>query len=176
MKRSGLHYHRRKRLLRKEYRMFEGRNAREVEAISRANYQPDPAEVRSKMAYPDNYRYSKSHEWVSLRDDLATIGITDHAQSQLGDVVHLELPEVGTAVVAGEIFGTVDSVKAISDLISPVSGEVVEINEDLIESPEIINEDPHTSGWMIIVRLDDVTEPESLMTAELYEEFTEIEA
>jgi len=128
------------------------------------------------MAYPDSYRYSKTHDWVSVRDDLATIGITDYAQSQLGEVVHLELPEVGSAVVTGEIFGAVDSVKAVSDLISPVSGEVVEINEDLIESPEMINEDPHTSGWMIIVRLDDPSEVDTLMTADLYEEFTEIEA
>ncbi|MDO8682855.1 MAG: glycine cleavage system protein GcvH [Armatimonadota bacterium] len=127
------------------------------------------------MMYPEDYRYSKTHEWVSKHDNLATIGITDYAQLQLGDIVHLELPDVGAPVVAGAIFGSVDSVKAVSDLLSPVSGEVVEVNEDLTESPELINEEPHTAGWMIIVRIDDPSELDDMMSAEQYEEFVEAE-
>ena len=128
------------------------------------------------MIYPDDYGYSKTHEWVSHHGNLAKIGITDYAQSQLGDIVHVELPEPGAAVNQDAILGSVDSVKAVSDLISPVSGEVVEINEDLEESPELINEDPHTAGWMIIVKMDEPSELEELMTAEQYEEFVESEA
>jgi glycine cleavage system H protein len=127
------------------------------------------------MIYPDDYRYSKTHEWVSTQGDLTTIGITDHAQMQLGDIVHVELPESGASVTVDGIFGGVDSVKAVSDLISPVSGEVVEVNEDLAESPELINEDPHTAGWMIIVKMDDPSELDELMTAEQYEQFIEAE-
>ncbi|MDO8586616.1 MAG: glycine cleavage system protein GcvH [Armatimonadota bacterium] len=128
------------------------------------------------MIYPDEYRYSKTHEWVSLEANLAKIGITDYAQSQLGDIVHVELPEVGTAITQDGLFGSVDSVKAVSDLISPVSGEVVEVNEDLAESPELINEDPHTAGWMIIVKIDEPSELDELMSADQYEEFVEAEA
>jgi glycine cleavage system H protein len=127
------------------------------------------------MTYPDEYRYSKTHEWVSKHGDLATIGITDYAQSQLGDIVHLELPDVGATVAADQIFGSIDSVKAVSDMISPVTGEVVEVNEDLIESPELVNEDPHTAGWMMIVKMEEPLELDELMTAEQYEEFVERE-
>jgi glycine cleavage system H protein len=127
------------------------------------------------MIYPDDYRYSKTHEWVSQTGDLAKIGITDYAQSQLGDIVHTELPDPGATVILDGIFGSVDSVKAVSDLISPVSGEVVEVNEDLVDSPEIINEDPHTAGWMVIVKMDEESELDELMTAEQYEAFIEEE-
>jgi glycine cleavage system H protein len=126
--------------------------------------------------YPEGYRYSKTHEWVNKQGDLATIGISDYAQMQLGDIVHMELPDVGTLVHAGDIFGSVDSVKAVSDLIAPVSGEVVEVNEDLVASPELVNEDPHTAGWMIIVKMDDPSELDDLVTASQYEEFIEREA
>jgi glycine cleavage system H protein len=127
------------------------------------------------MSYPEDFRYSKSHEWVSHQGDMATIGITDYAQSQLGDIVHIELPDPESAVTIDTIFGSVDSVKAVSDLISPVSGEVVEVNEDLEDSPEIINEDPHTAGWMIIVKMDEPSEIDELMTADQYETFIEAE-
>jgi glycine cleavage system H protein len=126
--------------------------------------------------YPDDYRYSKTHEWVSATGDLGKLGITDYAQSQLGDIVHIELPAVGDMVAFGEIFGSVDSVKAVSDLISPVSGEVVEVNEDLVESPELINEEPHTAGWMIIVKMSELSEIDELMDADQYEQYTERDA
>jgi len=128
------------------------------------------------MIYPEDYRYSKTHEWVSKTGNLAKIGITDYAQGQLGDIVHVEIPDVGHVLNIDDILGSVDSVKAISDLISPVTGEVVEVNEDLAESPELINEDPHTAGWMLIVKMDEPSELDDLMTAEQYEEFVESEA
>jgi len=128
-----------------------------------------------RQLYPD-YRFSKTHEWVSKKGDLAKIGITDYAQSQLGDIVHVEIAEVGDILTAGDVFGSVDSGKAVSDLVSPVSGQVVEVNDDLAESPELINEDPHTAGWMMIVRMDDPSEMSDLMNSEQYEEFTEGEA
>jgi len=121
---------------------------------------------------PEDLKYSKTHEWVRVEDDTATIGITDYAQNELGDIVNIELPEPGDTLQAGQRFGSIDSVKAVSDLISPVSGEVLEVNEDLVESPELINEDPYTSGWMIIVKMDDPSELGELMTAEQYDEFT----
>jgi glycine cleavage system H protein len=128
------------------------------------------------MEFPENYKYSKSHEWVTKQGETAKIGISDYAQDQLGDLVHLELPPVGATLAAGSPFGSVDSVKAVSDLLSPVSGEVVEVNEDLMESPELVNEDPYTAGWMIIIKMDDPTELDDLMTAEQYERFVEQEA
>ena len=125
--------------------------------------------------YPDDVKYTKSHEWVRVDDSMATIGITDYAQQELGDIVNVELPAVGTTVRAGEPFGSVDSVKAVSDLVSPVSGEVVEVNEDLEASPELINQEPYGSGWMIIVRMDDPSELADLMTSDQYEQFIEAE-
>lgn len=124
--------------------------------------------------YPEHYHYAKTHEWVSPQGDLAKIGITEYAQSQLGDIVHVELPAVGAILIAGASFGSIDSVKAVSDLLSPVSGEVIEVNEDLADSPELINEDPHTAGWMIIVKMDDPSEIEESLTAEQYEESIEL--
>jgi glycine cleavage system H protein len=120
---------------------------------------------------PDELRYSTSHEWVRVDDDLATIGITDHAQSELGDVVYLELPRVGAAIQAGVVFGTIESVKTVSDLVSPVGGEIVEVNEDLPDTPELVNEEPYAGGWMIIVKMESAGEVEDLMTAEEYERF-----
>lgn len=122
---------------------------------------------------PDDLKYSKSHEWVRVEDGLATIGITDYAQEELGDIVNAELPQVGVTLHAGSPFGSVDSVKAVSDLMSPVSGEVVEVNEDLEGSPELINEEPYGTGWMIIVKLDDPSEVGELMTSDEYERFIE---
>lgn len=123
------------------------------------------------MNHPDDLRYSKTHEWVRLAGDTATIGITDYAQEELGDIVYLELPEVGRRLEQEGLFGTVESVKAVSDLYSPVSGDVVEINDELPESPEEINQDPYVRGWMIIVRMDDPSQAEELMSAEEYARF-----
>ena len=123
------------------------------------------------MAYPVNYRYTNQHEWVDAKDDVATIGITDYAQHELGDVVFVELPKAGAKVTAGKSFGTVESVKAVSELYAPVSGEVVEANADLQNTPEKINSDPHGAAWLIKVRLGNAAELKSLMDAAAYEKF-----
>ena len=123
------------------------------------------------MEFPAELKYSKSHEWIRLDSNLATIGITDYAQGELGDIVYCDLPEVGRTIHHEEVFGSVESVKAVSDLYSPLTGEVTEINEEAIDSPEIINEEPYGSGWMIIVKVEDMNEYESLLSAEQYEEF-----
>ena len=116
--------------------------------------------------------FSKEHEWLRIDDDTGTIGITDHAQKELGDIVYIELPKVGLKFDSGETFGNVESVKAVSELFIPVSGEVVEINEDLGSSPEIINEDPYGKGWMIRIRIRDKSETADLMSGEEYDEYT----
>ena len=120
------------------------------------------------MNYPVDLKYSKSHEWIKYEGDVAVIGISDFAQDALGDVVFVNLPSVGDAVTAGESFGDVESVKAVSDLISPVSGVVCEINEDLDDSPENLNEDPY-GAW--IIKVENVTDEEDLLTAAAYEAF-----
>lgn len=122
------------------------------------------------MNHPDDLRYTRTHEWVRVEGDTATVGITDFAQNELGDIVYLELPEVGRTLQQNDVFGTVESVKAVSDLYAPVSGEVVEVNEELIESPEEINQDPYVRGWMIIIRMEDPSEVEELLTAQEYEQ------
>ena len=124
------------------------------------------------MSVPEELQYTKSHEWVRTEGDTATIGITDHAQDELGDVVFVELPEVGTTFDAGDSFGTVESVKAVSDLYTPVGGEVVEVNETLNDQPEMINEDPYGEGW--IVKLSTSGEGD-LLSASDYEQFLEEE-
>ena len=101
--------------------------------------------------YPDNYRYTKEHEWVLAEADTGTVGITDHAQSELGDIVYVDLPKIGTKIEAGKSLGSVESVKAVSDIYSPISGEVVAINELLASSPEKLNEDPHGAAWLVKV-------------------------
>jgi glycine cleavage system H protein len=116
---------------------------------------------------PEDLQYTKSHEWVRTEDDTATIGITDHAQDELGDVVFVELPGEGDTFDAGESFGTVESVKAVSDLYTPVGGEVVEVNSSLEDAPEKINEDPYGEGWIIKLRTSDTAE---LLSSEDYEE------
>jgi glycine cleavage system H protein len=124
------------------------------------------------LSVPEELQYTKSHEWVRTEGDTATIGITDHAQDELGDVVFVELPEVGTTFEAGDSFGTVESVKAVSDLYTPVGGEVVEVNEALNDQPEKINEDPYGEGW--IVKLS-VSGEGDLLAASDYEQFLEEE-
>lgn len=126
--------------------------------------------------YPQDYRYTKDHEWIKVEGDRGRIGITDYAQKQLGDVVFLELPEVGKSLTAGEQFGTVESVKAVSELFSPVGGEVVEVNGAITAKPEIVNQDPHGKAWMIVVRMTDPGAIGALMDATAYAAFVESEA
>jgi len=124
------------------------------------------------LSVPGELQYTKSHEWIRLEDDIATVGITDHAQEELGDVVFIELPEQGASFGAGDSFGIVESVKAVSDLYAPVGGEVVEVNEALNDAPEKINEDPYGDGWMIRLRFSDEAD---LLSAEEYEKLLEEE-
>jgi glycine cleavage system H protein len=122
------------------------------------------------MNTPKELRYSEEHEWVKIDGNKVTIGITDFAQSELGDIVFVELPEVGDDIEADEPFGSVESVKTVSELYAPVSGKVLEINEDLEDSPEFVNESAYEKAWMIVVELSDTSELDKLMTAEAYEE------
>lgn len=121
--------------------------------------------------HPADLRYDKEHEWVSLEGDVATIGISAFAQDQLGEVVYVDLPAAGDMLLAGESFGEIESVKSVSELFAPVSGEIVDVNAALGDTPEIVNEDPYGAGWMVKVRLDDPSEVDSLMTADEYEAF-----
>ncbi|MCS7197969.1 MAG: glycine cleavage system protein GcvH [Candidatus Bipolaricaulota bacterium] len=121
------------------------------------------------MAYPKEYRYTKEHEWVKLENGKARIGITDHAQHQLGDIVYVELPKIGTKVKQMQEFATVESVKAISPIYAPLSGEVIDVNKELETKPELINQSPHEQGWIAIIAPSDLTELDSLLTAEQYE-------
>ena len=128
------------------------------------------------MSTPEDNRYAKSHEYVHVDAGVGTIGITDYAQKELGDVVFVELPQVGTQLEQGDELGSIESVKAVSELFSPVSGEVVEINEALADKPELVNTDPYGDGWMIKIKLTTPEEADELMNAEEYEEFVEREA
>ena len=121
--------------------------------------------------YPEDRRYTKEHEWIRLEGDRGTVGITDYAQEQLGDVVFVELPKVGTKVTAKKSFGVVESVKAVSDLFAPLSGEIVEINGDLPNAPQTVNQDPYGRGWMIVVAPSKPDEWNELLTATQYERF-----
>ncbi len=124
---------------------------------------------------PDNLHYSKDHEWLKVEGDTATVGITDHAQHSLGDVVYVELPKVGEKFAAHEVFGSVESVKAVSELFIPVGGEVVAVNESLNDEPEKVNADPYEGAWMIRVKLDKAGEVDSLLAAAEYEDFLKTE-
>lgn len=123
--------------------------------------------------YPENYRYTKDHEWVVVENGIATIGITDYAQKELGDIVYVDLPRPGDAVVAGKSMGSVESVKAVSDVYSPVTGEVVEVNTALAEAPEKVNQDPHGEAWMVKVKLSAPEELDRLLTAAEYQSYIE---
>ena len=123
------------------------------------------------MAYPANYRYTKEHEWVDAKDGVAKIGITDYAQSELGDVVFVELPSVGTKLVTGKSLGTVESVKAVSEIYAPASGEVLEANGELQNKPETINTDPHGAAWLVKMKLGNPAELDGLMDAPGYEAY-----
>ena len=121
--------------------------------------------------YPDNFRYTKEHEWVLADGDAGTVGITDHAQQELGDIVYVDLPKVGTRIDAGKSLGSVESVKAVSDIYSPVSGEITEINESLADAPEKLNSDPHGDAWLVKIRLTHPEEMQSLMSAADYQSY-----
>lgn len=123
------------------------------------------------MEFPADLKYTREHEWVRVEGDTAVVGITDYAQDSLGDVVYVELPQEGTAVTKDEPFGVVESVKAVSDLYSPVSGTVTEINDALVDSPEVVNEDPYGDAWMIKIEMSNREELNDLLSAEEYEEY-----
>ena len=120
-------------------------------------------------------KFTEDHEWVLVEKDVATVGITDFAQESLGDIVFVELPNVGLRVEAGKAFGVVESVKAVSDVYAPVSGQIVEINEELPDTPEVINTSPYEDGWMVKIKLEDLAELDTLMDADAYQEFLENE-
>lgn len=127
------------------------------------------------MEFPEDLRFSHEHEWARLEPDkqIVTVGITDFAQDKLGDVVHVELPQEGDEVQCEESFGSVESVKAVSDLFAPVSGEIVEVNDALLDSPEMVNEDPYGEAWMIRIQMSNSTELEKLMSSDSYKRFVE---
>ena len=123
------------------------------------------------MSTPNELRYTKEHEWVSIDNNIATIGITDHAQGQLGDIVFVELPDLESSINQDDIFGVVEAVKTVADLFAPVSGKIIEINSDLEESPDLINSDPYESGWIIKTVVDNLDEYNNLMSNLDYEDF-----
>lgn len=125
---------------------------------------------------PENLRYSKDHEWVEVNGDIATIGITDYAQHSLGDVVYIDMPRVGDKFAAHEAFGSVESVKAVSELFTPVGGEVSEVNDGLNDTPEAVNNEPYTTGWMVRVKMDNPGEADAMLNAAEYEEYLEASA
>jgi glycine cleavage system H protein len=128
------------------------------------------------MDYPADFRYTREHEWIHVDGNVATIGITDHAQHELGDIVYVDLPKIGSSAEAGKTFGSVESVKAVSDIYAPVSGEVVEVNEGLATAPELLNQDPHGEAWLIKVRLSAPDEIKHLMGAPDYQEYVGAES
>lgn len=118
---------------------------------------------------PQDLQYSKEHEWLRVAGDIGTVGITDHAQSELGDVIFVEFPQVGVKVEAGKTLGTIESVKAVSELFSPVSGEIVEVNKDLLTTPEVVNSDPYGKGWLVRIRIE--KPPAGLLSADQYTQY-----
>jgi glycine cleavage system H protein len=125
---------------------------------------------------PEDLSYTKDHEWVRVKGEEATVGITDHAQNQLGDVVYVELPKVGDKFEAGEPFGSVESVKAVSEIYMPLSGSVLAINETLNDSPELVNEAPYGDGWMIVIKIENASQVDGLLSAIEYEDYIKEEA
>jgi len=121
--------------------------------------------------YPDNFRYTKEHEWLNVEGDTGTVGLTDHAQKELGDIVYVDLPKAGTTVEKGKTLGSVESVKAVSDIYSPVSGEIVAVNDLLAASPEKLNQDPHGAAWMVKIKLSAPAETADLMSAADYQKY-----
>ena len=125
---------------------------------------------------PDDRKYSKEHEWVKVDSGRGTVGITDYAQKQLGDVVYVELPEVGAKLGSMAVFGTIESVKAVSELFCPVSGEVVEVNQKVVDKPELVNSDPYGDAWLVVVKLDNPGDLDALMGASEYQKYLDEEA
>jgi glycine cleavage system H protein len=123
--------------------------------------------------YPSDYRYSKDHEWIRVEDDVCVLGITEFAQQELGEVVFVEMPEVGQVFDSGDEIGTIESVKAVAEVYTPVAGEVVEVNDAVVDDPEVLNDDPHGEGWLIKLRFSSADDLKELMNAEQYEEFVE---
>ena len=123
--------------------------------------------------YPEDYRYTTEHEWVRVEDDIAVLGVTDFAQKELGEVVFVELPQVGHVYDAGDEIGTIESVKAVAEVFTPIAGEIVEVNEALADDPELVNEDPHVDGWLVKIRYSASSDLDSLMDAEAYGEFVQ---
>ena len=121
--------------------------------------------------YPSEYLYSREHEWIRVEDDICVLGITEFAQQELGEVVFVELPEVGQVFDANDELGTIESVKAVAEVYTPVAGEVVEVNDAVVDDPELLNEDPHSEGWLIKIRFSSAADLKSLMNAEAYEEY-----
>jgi len=121
--------------------------------------------------YPSDYLYSEEHEWVNVEEDVCQLGITDYAQSELGEVVFVDLPEVGQSFDAGDEIGTIESVKAVAEVYTPVAGEIVEVNPELEDNPELVNEDPHQKGWLVKLRCSSTDDLDGLMNAETYGEF-----
>ena len=128
------------------------------------------------MEFPEDLKYSKEHEWVLVEGSVATVGITDYAQDQLGDIVFVELPAIGDKVSKEDAFGVVESVKAVSDVYAPVTGKVLELNDDLPENPEMVNEDPYGDGWMIRIKIDNPAQVDALLTSIEYEDYIKEEA
>jgi glycine cleavage system H protein len=128
------------------------------------------------MTYPENLRYTKEHEWTRAEDGVAVIGITHHAQNELGDIVYVDLPKVGAQVELGKSLGSVESVKAVSDIYSPVSGEVIEVNETLSQSPEKLNQDPHGAAWLVKIRMSAPDQLKSLLSAADYQAYVGAES
>jgi glycine cleavage system H protein len=128
------------------------------------------------MTYPDSLRYTKEHEWVRADSDVGTVGITDHAQEELGDIVYVDLPKVGAHVEQGKSLGSVESVKAVSDIYSPVSGEVIEVNESLAQTPEKLNQDPHGAAWLVKLRMSAPDQLKNLLSAADYQAYVGAES
>ncbi|HBK79372.1 MAG TPA: glycine cleavage system protein GcvH [Nitrospinae bacterium] len=128
------------------------------------------------MDYPQGLKYSREHEWVKVEGNIALVGITDHAQSELGDVVYVELPEVGSELEANSTFGVVESVKAVSDLFAPVTGTVTEVNQQLNDEPELVNSDPFEDGWMLRIEMSDTSEVDALLELDDYKAYIEEES
>ena len=118
------------------------------------------------------FKFTKDHEWLNLQEDIATVGITDYAQGQLGDIVFIEMPQVSTKIAASESFGAIEAVKTVADLYAPVSGEVIEINDNLDSSPDLVNSDPYIEGWIVKLKIDNNDEINELMNYDEYQEFT----
>lgn len=125
------------------------------------------------MTIPDDLRYTREHEWARKKGKNVAVGITEYAQDQLGDVVYLELPDIGDDVKKGEAFGVVESTKAVSELFAPISGKIVEVNDPLADAPEAVNEDPYEEGWMVVIEPSDPTELDALLDAKAYQSFLE---